>query len=128
MSNQFEEVMAGRTDTELLKIVTGPQDGYQPAALEAAKKEFTRRNLSSDQVEISKQVIETEQKVKDEKANTPLGTGWKVLTFIFPGLIQLMLSGVFKADGYSRKSKELSRWTLYGFGFYIIVILLSRFL
>ena len=126
MTNNFEDVMSKRTDADLLKIVTGPADDYQPAALEAAKKEFAKRNLSADQLATVMQENEQDQKLKDDKANQPLGTGWKVLTFIFPGLIQIIFSGTFKADGYDRKAKELVRWTIYGFGFYVgLVVLIS---
>ena len=126
MTNNFEDVMSKRTDADLLKIVTGPADDYQPAALEAAKKEFAKRNLSADQLETAKQKIEQDQKVKEDIANQPLGTGWKVLTFIFPGLIQIIFSGTFKADGYDRKARELLKWTLYGFGFYVgLAVLIS---
>lgn len=126
MTNNFEDVMSKRTDADLLKIVTGPADDYQPAALEAAKKEFAKRNLSADQLETAKQKIEQDQKVKEDIANQPLGTGWKVLTFIFPGLIQIIFSGTFKADGYDRKARELVKWTLYGFGFYVgLAVLIS---
>ena len=104
MTNNFEDVMSKQTDADLLKIVTGPPDDYQPAALDAAKKELAKRNLSIDQLTTVKQEIERDRKSKDEKANRPLGTGWKILTFIFPGLIQIIFSRVFKSDGYDRKA------------------------
>lgn len=126
MTNNFEDVMSKQTDAELLKIVTGPIEDYQPAALEAAKKELAKRNLSADRLVTVKQEVEHDQKLKDEKANQPLQTGWKVLTFIFPGLIQTVFSGTFKADGYDRKAKELVNWTIYGFGFYVgLIVLIS---
>ena len=130
MTNNFDEVMSKRTDAELLKILNSPEGDYQPIALDAAKREFAKRNLSDDQVSTAKQEIEEDKKIKDEKANVPLGTGWKILTAFFPGFLQLVFSGTFKADGYDRKAKELVQWTFYGFGFYggiVFLIILLEF-
>jgi len=80
--------------------------------------------LSSERIAAAKQQIENEQKAKSVKADAPLTRVWKVLTFIFPGVIQILFSGTFKADGYDRKAKELLTWTLYGFGFYIALVIL----
>ncbi|MDR2425298.1 MAG: hypothetical protein LBD59_11360 [Prevotellaceae bacterium] len=124
MTNKFEDVMLQRTDADLLKIITGPADDYQPEALKAAKQEFAKRNLSANQIETAKQEIEQDQKIRSIKANQPLETAWKILTFIFPGLIQIIFSGTFKADGFDRKARELVRWTIYGFGFYAGLIVL----
>ena len=124
MTNDFDEVMSKRTDSELLKIVSSPEGDYQQLALDAAKRELATRNLSTEQVSIAEQEIEVEQKVKVEKANEPLNTGWKILTLIFPGVLQLFFSRAFISEGYDRKAKELVRWTFYGFGFYSGIILL----
>jgi hypothetical protein len=126
MIDNFEEVMAKRTDSELAKIVAGPEGNYQSAALDAARKEFDKRNLSTELLVSAKQEFERDQKLMDHRSGIPLGTDLKVLTFMFPGIIQIILSGKLKDDGYDRKASELSRWTLYGFGFYVgLFILIS---
>ena len=58
-----------------------------------------------------------------EKAATPLNIEWKILTFLFPGMLQLIFSTAFKAEGYDRKAKDLTRWTLLGFGFYTLLLI-----
>jgi hypothetical protein len=128
MENEFDEVMRKRADADLIKIVNGPQDDYQPAALDAAKREFERRNLSEEQITIVKQEIKQEQEIDEAKANTPLGVILKIIAFILPGIILLMLSGIFKAEGYDRKAKELVKWTLYGLAFYIGLIVIINIL
>jgi hypothetical protein len=132
MENEFDEVMRKRTDAELIKIVTGPVDDYQSAALEAAKREFERRNLSETEVTTVKQEIFQAQAIEEAKANVPLPTALKIFAFILPGIPLLMMSGLFKADGYDRKAAEMVKWTLYGFagyvGFVILIILLKIFL
>ncbi|MFN8281782.1 MAG: hypothetical protein U0U67_01105 [Chitinophagales bacterium] len=128
ISDNFEGVMSKRTDAELVKIVTGPIDDYEPSAFEAAKKEFEKRNLSLETLETVKEDLKQIQQIEEDKADEPLATHWKVLTFIFPGLIQLMFAGTFKADGYDRKAKEFSKWTIYGFGFYVALVILIAIL
>lgn len=122
--NQFEKVMAERTDAQLIEIVTMSRSDYQQEALEAADAEFKRRDLSSGQVESVKQEVVQKHVEEGERANMPLQTHWKVLTFIFPGLINILFAATFKVDGYERRFKEAKRWTLYGVGFYGGIVLL----
>jgi hypothetical protein len=126
MAQNFEDIMSQETDEDLFKIVTGPANDYQPAALEAAQKEFAKRNLSEEQLSEVKHKIEVDDKIKNDKANEPLETWWKILTFAFPGIIQIIFSGGFRINGYDRKASEFVRWTIYGFGFYIGLILLIK--
>jgi hypothetical protein len=130
MENNFSEVMEQRTDAELLKIVNEQRNDYQSQAVEAAEKELAKRNLRADQVEEAQKENEIKAQIESDKANKKLGLGWKVLTFIFPGILQIIFAGTFKADGYDKKARELTKWTLYGFGFYfglvILIMILNR--
>ena len=128
MENEFDGVMRKRTDADLIKILNSPQGDYQPDALEAAQREFERRSLSEAQITTANQEIVQEQEFDEIKANTPLDTSAKILAFIFPGIILLIFSGTYKADGYYRKAKELVRWTLYGFGAYFGFVFLMAVL
>lgn len=128
MKNRFTNIMIQQTDAELLKIVNELRNDYQPEALNAAELELKNRNLSIERVQEAIKENETKKQIETEKANMKLGDGWKVLTFIFPGLITIIFSGTFKADGYDRKASELTNWTLYGFGFYFGLAILIMFL
>ena len=128
MENEFDNVMRKRTDADLIKILNGSPDDYQPSALEAARNEFERRSLSEAEIKAVTQEIIDEREIDESKANTPLGVFWKILAFIFPGIILLMFAGIFKSDGYDRKAKEMVKWTLYGFGFYVGFIVLINVL
>ena len=123
MENDFGKVMAGHSDTELIKIVTGPPDNYQPAAFVAAQKEYARRNLSESQIESAETEIKKEEAEKVELANIPLNAGLKTFAFLFPGLIYLIFIGLLRSEGQLRKAKDLGRWTLYGIGFYILLFI-----
>lgn len=126
MENQFTKVMAQRTDAELLRIVNEQKNDYQPEAVEAAENELKSRNLSIQQIQEASKEIEVKHKIDTDKANAKLGFGWKTFAFIFPGIILIIFSGIFKSDGYDRKARELTNWTLYGFGFYVgLVIVVS---
>jgi len=124
MANNFEEIMSKQTDEEIIRILTKNADDYQPIALEAAKKEFEKRNLSACIVENIKNTLKEENEVKKIKAYLPLSFFWKFLTFIFPGAIQMFLYGKLKADGYDMKANELKKWTLFGFLFYLAIMVL----
>ena len=126
MQLDFEKTMKEASNAELLKIITTDRDNYQEAAIEAAEVELSKRNLTPEEMKAAKKFNEEQQQIITFKSNLPLDTHWKVLTFIFPGILQIILSGTFKGDGYDRKADDLLKWTLYGFGFYIgLVIIIS---
>jgi hypothetical protein len=123
VENEFDAVMAERTDAELLEILNGPEGDYQPAAVEAARRTFNKRKISEDQVTAFKQEIKQKQLEDEAKAIEPLETRYKVLAFIFPR-IYLWLPDSVLDQAYTRKLRELSNWHFYGIAFYISVILL----
>jgi len=125
MQNEFDAVMQKRTDADLYKILNDNPIDYQPAAFEAAEREFKRRNLSETQITAAKQEIVQKQTAVENRANTPLGIIPKIIAFLFPGFLLILFSLAYKAEGYTRKSKELLRWTLYGLGLYLAMIVLS---
>lgn len=124
MQFDFAKTMKQASNAELIKIVTASRNDYQKDAIIAAEAELAIRNLTSSQVEEAKSHILIQQQMDTFKANTPLDVHWKILTFIFPAFLQLILSGIFKSEGYDRKANELVKWTLYGFAFYIGIIIL----
>lgn len=121
----FEERMKQKTDDEIIKIVTIASEDYQPEALEAARHEFSKRNLSAEQIDNVKKIVNEEQEEDIYKADLPLDPTIKFLTFILPALIQFIYSGIYISEGYHRKAKELTKWTLYGFAFYVTIIVLA---
>lgn len=118
MEIDFPEAMRRRSDAELVEIVTRQRDDYLPEALAAAEAELGRRNLSAPQMEQARAEIVSSDIEKADRADEPLGDGWKVLLVLFPGLLALLIAGAFKADGYRRKHREVWTCTLYGFGAY----------
>ena len=125
MDFDFAKSMQDTSDTELIKILTTDRGDYQEAALIAAGKELARRNLSGEQVASANEINEAQKAIKDKKANVPLDVHWKILAVVFPGLLLLIISGIFKGDGYERKSAELAKWTFIGVAVYIVVIAIA---
>ncbi len=122
MDVNYTEIMAKRTDAELLEILTIKQDDYQPEAIAAAKAELENRNLTVEETESAKQEVENQEKAKIEQANIPLALSGKIFTFFSPGWGILFVARALKAEGYEQKHKDIWRWTLCGFGFYFILI------
>ncbi|MGZ3757134.1 MAG: hypothetical protein ACXVAY_11920 [Mucilaginibacter sp.] len=128
MENQFDHVMSKRTDIELIKILNSPEGDYVPEAIEAAQREYNKRNLSTEQITVVEQELEQNQQANEVKANEKLSSNLKIFAFLFPGLLFIMFAGTYKADGYDRKAKELILSTFYGWGFYIGIIILITIL
>ena len=131
MENKFTEAMAKCSDSELLEIVTLLRDDYQPEAVEAAKLELEKRDLSSEQLENVKEKVNRKEILSEEKKNTPLDAGEKFLFFIFFwGIFPWLKAGRYKDNGYDRKHKEAWKFMNYGLfsfiGFVILIILLVR--
>ena len=115
MASDFTKIMANRSDGELLEIVTKLKDDYQPEAVIAAELEIKNRNLSTEQLENAEIEIKEKEISLAEKENEPLGTGQKILFFIFFwGVIPWVMAGTFKANGYLKKYKDAWKFMKYG--------------
>ena len=115
----FDTQMQQATDAELVHAAVTNRDDYQPEAVAAAEAELNRRQLPDDQFNHLKNRQIHKNHEEAYRAEIPLETGWKIFSFLFPGILQLLVAGSFKAGGYDRKANELGTWTLYGFFFYI---------
>ena len=130
MAKNFTEIMAKRSDSELLEIVTKFKDDYQQEAVIAAELEIKKRNLSSEQIENAKDEIKEKEISLAEKESEPLETGQKILFFIFFwGVIPWGIAGTFKANGYLKKYEDAWKAMKYGIfvflGINAILILLN---
>jgi len=124
MNFDYVKSMKEASDAELIRIVTTDSADYQEAALIAAKNELASRNLSIKEISEATQANEEQKLIRDTKANAPLDFHWKMLAVIFPGIFQIIISGILKGEGYDRKARELTKWTFIGLGLYIILIIL----
>jgi hypothetical protein len=123
---EFEETMARQNTRKLVDIVNSDEGIYDPLAVQAANNELISRNLSDDEIKMTEAEIAEKMKEFEARKHEPLNWGYKILCIILPGTIPLTLAAGFKADGYHQKAKDSLRWTFYGFGFYISVVILGN--
>ena len=64
-NTDFTEVMAKRTDEELIIIVSVDKTDYQPLAVVAAEGEIKKRNIDKTKIE---QIIKEESRAREQKA------------------------------------------------------------
>lgn len=124
MMSDFSKIMRSKSDEQLIEILTRYRSDFDPAAVEAAREEVIRRDLKHDHLVNVHANVDQKFERAEAKAAIPLDTGWKVLAFLIPGVINLLAAATLKVDGYERKYRELKRWTLYGAAFYLVLILL----
>ena len=79
MDNKFVEIMAKRSDAELIQIITISREDYLPEALLAAEREFKKRKLTVNQIESAMQELTNQQQPIEENANAPIGNGLRLL-------------------------------------------------
>jgi hypothetical protein len=123
MQFDFEKTMSETSDEELIRIITVDRTKYQPAALEAADKEFKKRKLPEETFEELKAGYEDQQRIDDFKANMPLEPVMKVIAFLFAGALFWIIGSSWAQDGYERKANEFRKWAFFGFLFYILLAL-----
>ncbi|MFD1605064.1 RDD family protein [Flavobacterium artemisiae] len=72
MENNFTDVMSRKTDNELIKIVTIDIKKYQNAALEAAEKEISSRNLDISEKLEEYKILNEKENLRREKEESEL--------------------------------------------------------
>lgn len=90
MSKDFSEAMSQRSDKQLADILTIKKEEYQPEAVEAAQREFAKRNLNLDDFitaeEVRQQIAELEELPNEEQK---LPRPYKILCFLSPILVSI---------------------------------------
>lgn len=137
-SCDFAKAMTERSDEEIYEIVQfGQEDEFVPEAVLAAKKEFDRRQLSSEQHAELAQSIQEKRQQKRKLAEKRLSWPARIAFFVLPlGFLPIFILVIFAASmeskGYSRKSSEAYKWMGVGVVFWVglgvVFFILSRVL
>ena len=116
--------MARHSDAELLRVVESPEGTYRAEALEAARAEMAKRNLTARPTAV---IAEQRSTVAASRATEPLGLMWILVTLFLPGtcLLALLLASRFERDGYRRKATALRTLALVVIGFYTAMFALA---
>lgn len=128
MNFNFREVMKSNSTEELVKIATTDRNNYQDEAVFAAEKELSDRKYSSEEFEKYKIKGQLIKELEFKKSIEPLEIYYKIIVLLFPGIITLILSGIFKNSGYDKKSSDLILWTIFGFVFYGLLSIILHYL
>lgn len=122
MSQPFAAVMAGRTDDELLEVIASPAGAYRDEALQAAREEAAKRQLTiPTQVEVD----DANRALNGSRAEVALDFGWVLASVLIPlaGIPWLLLASNFERTGYARKARTLRRIAWSTVALYALVIL-----
>ncbi len=106
-------------DEELVSIVSA--DGFVPEAVDAAKAELARRNLSPDDFAGLSVHVKDLQRVEESRPAVPLSTAGKLAFFAFgPCLLFTLAAAVLlRTSGFRRKSNDAFKWTGIGIAFWL---------
>jgi len=92
-TNNFSQYYKTISNTELLSILDNPED-YQPLAVEAAKEEFTNRQLSDTEIQEARQSLITKQTQKEKEKVKAVETTIKAAGHTFIDTINPIQSGI----------------------------------
>ncbi|MEI6142653.1 MAG: hypothetical protein WCP85_25490 [Mariniphaga sp.] len=127
MTYSFKDVMVAKTDAELVAIVTGSADDYQPAALQAAREEFAKRNISAKQLKILEKDVTRQQQLKVSETLSMNDSGQQILEKIFPGIVNAISPGSLPENETDKKTwqiaKRILKWS--SIGIIVLYILLE---
>lgn len=127
-SENLKDIMGGKTDEELYDILFSHSQDYTQAAVEAARVEFSHRQLDAPTLSSIEEIVE---KVR-ENEEAPLSWSLRILAFFvssaFVFIPVILAHRHFVEKGEKRKASDWAKWATYGFVFYCVLGLLIRVL
>ena len=120
---RFDEVMARHSDAELLEIAASTEDTYQAEAIETAKVELAKRNLTPEEKETAEQDLQTKAAERRASEREPLGAR-AIVPLLFPGFGYLLVAAALRSQGKKRQAEEMRFYGLVGVGLWGGVLLL----
>ncbi len=151
MTNDFSQVMAERTDKQLVDIVTIKQNEYTPEAIIAAKKELENRQINADTFYSDEEKKAAYNAIYVPNEELPFETIHIILTFLLPAvfiafwsvllnlfadlsilrmlgfpaivLVHYLIHDWLKKNRYIKRAKEFLKWISYTLYIYIGLLL-----
>lgn len=87
MSNQYTDIMKQRSDKELIVVTTVEKHKYEVAALEAAQKELSSRDIDAEEFAIQTQKVELEDRKNVQLDNSLASTSDRVVHAIVDRIV-----------------------------------------
>lgn len=122
--NRFSTAMARCGDVELIAMVEGPAEDWEPEALAAAHTEIARRALP---FEVREELVREVEEI-GTKARSPLERTTRWMAFgggavgLLPGLIVLFLYTRYQRRGFPRRAKDLFHWYASGLVVHVLAV------
>jgi hypothetical protein len=130
MEDRLADAMSRRTNAELIEIASSDTGLHEPAEIAAARAELEHRITTADDVREAIRHSDLRRKEHHERADAPLEARWKLLAFLCPGIISLRHTASYKANGYTRKIRDVQIWswlgTLFWIGCAVVIVWLVR--
>jgi uncharacterized RDD family membrane protein YckC len=95
MENKFEQAMVDRTNQQLIKIITVDKESYQKLAVQAARLEIEKRNLSADFIDKTEKEVISEYSVLNRVNSQKASILKRMLNFIIDTGIIIVLMYFF---------------------------------
>ena len=114
----FAKRFSNAPDEELLSVVSA--DGFVAEAVDAARAELARRNISPDDFADLSVQVEDLQRAEESRPTVPLSTAGKMAFFAFGPFLLFTLGAavLLRTSGYRRKSNDAFKWTGIGIAFW----------
>lgn len=125
--NRFAPAMTSRSDAELVAIVKGRSEDWEPDAITAAREELAKRNVTEERCTELGEDVEHET----QRARRILDRQSKALAFV-AGVTIVLGVGVlyfynrFSKGGEKRKAWELVTWFCCGVGVHLFVAYVTK--
>jgi len=94
MKNDFTNVMFGKTDEELIKIVTLNRGKYQEEAVKAAEHEIDLRNIDASRFEEISSKINVNEKITKEIENNSVRSIVRFANFVIDFMVIFILYAI----------------------------------
>lgn len=124
----LQEQMSGKSNEDLYDILHSHSQDYMPQTIEAARAEFSRRQVNAPTLSNVAIAAERAREKEEARLSWPL----RMLAFFVSSTILfipvLLAHRHFVEKGERRKAREWVRWAIYGFVFYCVLAILMRVL
>jgi predicted cobalt transporter CbtA len=123
--DDLKRVMANKKDEELYDVLHGHPDDFTADAIEAAKEEFTSRDLTAPMLSNLSTAVEAQKRVEDAPLEWPLRILAFFISIVALGIPVLLAHRHYVEKGARRKAREWALWGLFGFFFYFVASVLG---
>ena len=122
MTYDFDRIMSGKEDSALLEMLDAPEGNYIPEALEAAKNELKKRNLSAAQIKTLKNGILKKHEADDANSFSNLKDVPQLLEKFLPGINHEIDPKRFSSNEADQKTWQMARMVIRFFPYIVLII------